>query len=86
MATIPDFHSAHFTMSAENPFRLTPPSEQALYFAGENNSVIAINADGSVSTGYRDVPTKNKKSQDKQQAPYPDPTYEAVVDALKNAA
>ena len=86
MATIPDFHSAHFTMSAENPFRLTPPSEQALYFIGVDNAVIAVNADGSVSTGYHDASPKDKKNLDEQQAPYPDPSYEAVIDALKNAA
>ncbi|WP_269520292.1 hypothetical protein [Alteromonas sp. BMJM2] len=86
MATIPDFHSAHFTMSAENPFCLTPPSEQALYFIGVDNAVIAVNADGSVSTGYHDASSKDKKTLNDEQIPYPDPSYEAVIDALKNAA
>lgn len=86
MATIPDFHSAHFTMSAENPFRLTPPAEQALYFIGVDNAVIAVNADGSVSTGYSGASPKDKKALDEQQTPYPDPSYETVIDALKNAA
>ena len=80
MATIPDFHSAYFTMSAENPFRLTPPSEQALYFIGGDNAVIAVNADGSVSTGFSDASPKDKKNLDEQQTPYPDPSYETVID------
>ena len=86
MATIPDFHRAHFTMSAENPFRLTPPAEQALYFIGVDNAVIAVNADCSVSTGYSGASPKDKKALDEQQTPYPDPSYETVIDALKNAA
>jgi hypothetical protein len=90
MAVTPDFLSAHFTMSAENPFRLTPPSEQALYFIDGNNSAKVINVDGSVSTVYHDPSPRQTAGQEGGQAnehvSYPDPSYDAVISAIKNAA
>lgn len=83
---IPDFHSARFIVSAENPFRLTSPSEQALYFIGQNDSTITVNADGTVSTEDRDTTPESKRSQDSEHVLYPNPSYDVIIDAITNAA
>lgn len=66
MSELPDFRYAHFTVSDENPFRLTPPRDQA-------NFDNVADASKRASSGRNASP------------PYPNPEYEDVFDALKNA-
>ena len=90
MTSIPDFHNAEFILSVENPFRLTPPSEQALYFLNDDNFCAvrpprsAQNIDINSCTSDSRV-TSPPRGTDQTTA-YPDPSYDAVLSALKNAA
>lgn len=88
MTPIPDFHNAKFILSAENPFRLTPPSEQALYFLNDNNRCVVREplSTQSTDTNTSTSPGSNSSGDTDKGPVYPDPSYDAVVTALKNAA
>lgn len=66
MSELPDFRRAHFTVCDENPFRLTPPRDQA-------------NFDNVADVSKKALSGRTASS------PYPNPEYEEVFDALKNA-
>jgi hypothetical protein len=67
---VPDFHKARYTTCHENPFRLTPPSAQAIFH---------------VNNGKEGKQASSQNGEQSTQQQYPDPSFSDVFNAFKEA-
>jgi hypothetical protein len=73
MVTLPDFSRAHYVVSPENPYKLTPPNASTLFMLSEKH---CASSKGSAAYGQHGF-----KGNDT----FEDPSYDEVFNALKNA-
>jgi hypothetical protein len=73
MVTLPDFSMAHYVVSPENPYKLTPPNASTLFMLSEKH---CASSKGSAARGIHGL-----KGNDT----FEDPSYDEVFNALKNA-